>query len=125
VYPDRNQPFIAVVQDENGCINRDTVYIRVNYDCSDSLIEVPNIMTPNGDGANDEFKFKNPENIPITVTRVFNRWGEMMFESSSPTATWDGSYQGVPVNPGVYVYVIEGGCPFSRFTRSGNVTVIK
>ena len=125
VYLDRSQPFIAVVQDENGCINKDSIYIKVKYDCSDSLIEVPNMMTPNGDGANDVFRFKNPENIPISTTRVFNRWGEMMFESASPSATWDGTYQGMPVNTGVYVYVIEGGCPFNRFIKSGNISIIK
>jgi gliding motility-associated-like protein len=125
VYPDRSQPYYVIVQEENGCVNRDSVFISVNYECSDSLIEVPNLMTPNDDGANDYFRFINPENIPINSLRIFNRWGEMMFESFSPTEKWDGTYQGQPVNSGVYVYVIEGGCPFNKFMRKGNVTLIR
>ncbi len=125
VRPDVSQDYVAMVQDVNGCVKTDSVYVKVTYTCSDSLIVVPNLMTPYGDGANDVFRFTNPENIPISSTRVFNRWGEMMFESTSPSATWDGTYQGRPVNPGVYVFEIEGGCPTGRFLRSGNISLIK
>jgi gliding motility-associated-like protein len=83
-------------------------------------------VTPNGDGANDVFRFENPNNLAITFTRVFNRWGEMIFESYEPNPSWDATYQGILVNSGVYVAYIEGICASGgRFLKTCNISVIK
>jgi gliding motility-associated-like protein len=83
-------------------------------------------MTPNGDGANDYFEIRNTGVSMVTLVQVFNRWGELVFESNSIEDKWDGNHRGQPVNPGVYMYILEGICVNENvFTLSGNVTVIR
>jgi hypothetical protein len=118
--------YYAVVTDTNGCINSDSVHIAVSSICGDTTIDMPNIITPNGDGMNDEWYLKNPRNIPIVVIRIFDRWGELIFEAKNPDAKWDGLYQGQPLNSGVYTFMVKGGCPVSgEWERTGNITLIR
>lgn len=70
-------------------------------DCRDDLADV---ITPNGDGTNDSFKLFT--NCPVTdyTLLIFNRWGQVVFESSDPEQAWDGTRNGVPQNMDMYVY---------------------
>jgi gliding motility-associated-like protein len=67
-------------------------------------LEIPNIFTPNGDGFNDVFEYKNQEDWDIE-TQIFNRWGELLF--SEKNINWDGKYKGKKVSEGVYFYKIN------------------
>lgn len=68
------------------------------------LVNVPNAFTPDGDGINDVF-FVALSAVPLNLEwSIFNRWGELVFESTDPQAQWDGTYQGQPAPQGVYVY---------------------
>ncbi|MBI1184519.1 T9SS type B sorting domain-containing protein [bacterium] len=77
-------------------------------------IIAPNVFTPNGDGYNDCFRIEIPKLPPdcknFTIT-FFNRWGQQMFviEQEGNVLCWDGTYNhnDVPVNPGVYLYMID------------------
>lgn len=62
-------------------------------------IFIPNVFTPNGDGANDSF-FVTTTNIKEMKMEIFNRWGNVMTKLETPTATWDGG----KAAPGVYFY---------------------
>jgi gliding motility-associated-like protein len=53
------------------------------------------------------------------LIKIFNRWGELMFESSNILDSWDGTHKGSDVPDGVYFYIIKG----SRVNRAGTVTV--
>ena len=118
--------YIATVTDSLGCSASDSIDICLINECGDTTIVLPNFVTPNGDGANDVFRFENPNNLAITFTRVFNRWGEMIFESYEPNPSWDATYQGILVNSGVYVAYIEGICASGgRFLKTCNISVIK
>ncbi len=69
---------------------------------------VPNIFTPNGDGANDLFRVPCLESrYPDNRVKVFNRWGDLVFEASAYANDWDGRYKGTPLPPGTYFYVIQ------------------
>jgi len=59
--------------------------------------------------------------------RIYNRWGELVFESTDIDGNrWDGTFRGTLVNPGVYVYYIEGLClNHEQFFEKGNITVIR
>jgi len=60
------------------------------------------------------------------MVEVYNRWGELVFQSTTTGDLWDGTFRGEPVNPGVYVYIIRGLCQNEDdFILSGNVTVIR
>jgi gliding motility-associated-like protein len=115
------------VMDTKGCSAADSVMLEI---CSIDII-LPNAFTPNGDELNDEFK-------PIIVgwepgkyyMQIFNRWGELLFETNDYTEGWDGSYRGQLVPPGLYSYILVFEAP-SYVTRlisspvSGSVTVIR
>jgi gliding motility-associated-like protein len=118
--------YIAVVTDSNGCTSQDSVHIQVSSICGDTTVDAPNIITPNGDGFNDDWYIKNPKHIPVTLIRVFDRWGEMVFETNNPDTHWNGIVNGALPNDGVYTYVIKGGCPTSgQWERSGNITLVR
>ncbi|MCA1752755.1 MAG: gliding motility-associated C-terminal domain-containing protein [Flavobacteriales bacterium] len=84
VSPLETTTFYASVRDENGCIEVDSVTVSIHGN-----LYVPNAFTPNGDGKNDIFK---AEGVDIEYFRmeVFNRWGEMVFESDDIDHGWNG-----------------------------------
>lgn len=86
----------------SGC--RDTT--EVDYvNVVESLLEVPNVFTPNGDGKNDVFMVKglSLENFHAVI---LNRWGRQVYEWSDPSGGWDGRINGKYATPGTYFYVI-------------------
>ena len=70
-------------------------------------LNVPNIITPNGDGKNDYLKF----NLTFTDVdfKVYNRWGILIYQSTATKAGWDGrTITGEEASSGVYFYIIKG-----------------
>ena len=67
------------------------------------MIEIPNIITPNGDNANDFFKIKNIEYHPNTIVTIFDRWGKKVFESTNYNNEWKGD----GVSDGTFFYIID------------------
>jgi gliding motility-associated-like protein len=67
----------------------------------------------------------------IKSMRIFNRWGELMYErkdfgANDPSAGWDGTYKGVLLTPDVYVYLIDVMCDNNViFNLKGNVTLLR
>ena len=100
--------------------------VHISTLCSEDAVYVPNSFTPNGDGKNDLFRIRTYGLDHITVFRVFNRWGEMVFETTDINAGWDGTWRGALCFPAVYVWYIEGTC-FSgqQVVMKGNVTLIR
>ncbi|MEY4594525.1 MAG: hypothetical protein RIQ47_935 [Bacteroidota bacterium] len=84
---------------------------------------IPNAFTPNGDGMNDVFGVKG-EGIQDFELLVYDRWGEVIFESTDPVKQWDGSYKGQPVQEGTYVYQVFTK-DFGRRSRTGSVTLVR
>ena len=118
--------YLATVKDTFGCIAYDTFHLCIKSDCNDSTIEIPNIITANEDGINDFFSIKNPENIPIVYTRIYDRWGMLLYSSSEQQPKWDGTVNGVKCSSGVYAYVLEARCQYrTNIVKSGNVSIIK
>ena len=88
-------------------------------------IYVPNTFTPNGDGINDTFGIAG-EAIKDFTIQVYNRWGEMIFESANPNQRWDGTFKGVKVPQGAYVYRLTAqGATGKKENREGNLNVIR
>ena len=84
-------------------------------------IYIPNAFTPNGDGINDTFGVKG-QGITNYRLLVFNRWGEVIFESTEVKKQWDGRYAGKQVEQGTYVYELFANG--AKKGRTGSVTVI-
>jgi gliding motility-associated-like protein len=90
--------------DTNGITHTDSVTINLKICNLPPEIVIPNIITPNGDGINDIFRFKNEEFWHLNI-QVFNRWGQLIFSGTDPER-WDGTYDGKKVSDGVYFYHI-------------------
>ena len=90
---------------------------------------LPNAFTPNGDGLNDEFKpVQRYDFVKTYHLYIYNRWGQLLFETSDINTGWDGNFKGEPVQQGTYVYKIvytaysTGSEPQ---TTAGNVTLVR
>jgi gliding motility-associated-like protein len=92
-----------------------------------SALYLPNTFTPNHDGINDIFTGIGTD-ITYFNMQIFNRWGEMIFETSDMSSGWDGSYEGDIVPDGVYFYIIKYATPCSfeqKFKKQGYVLLLR
>ncbi|HKG06294.1 MAG TPA: gliding motility-associated C-terminal domain-containing protein [Pedobacter sp.] len=90
------------VEDASGC-KAEVLYIVVP-NCPPLI--PPNVFSPNGDGKNDTWRLEGLEDHPETVVRVYNRYGELVFEGKGTRPVWDGKLKGADVPVGVYYYVV-------------------
>jgi gliding motility-associated-like protein len=115
--------YILAVSDSNGCTNLDTVTIFVHHECGD--IFIPNAFSPNADGNNDLVCVRG-HCIQTMTFAMYNRWGEVVFESKDQNICWDGTYQGKPLNPDVFVYCLEATLMDGTVvTKKGNITLFR
>lgn len=87
-----------------GCRDSGIVTVHIAYD---ETVGMPNAFSPNGDGKNDVFRIVNIKYNKLIDFRIFNRWGEVVFQTTDPARGWDGTYNGVPQDLGTYDYMIE------------------
>jgi gliding motility-associated-like protein len=89
-------------------------------------LETANVFTPNNDGINDVYVFKL-ENIVELDLQILNRWGLLMYTSSSVNATWNGeSISGIPADDGVYFYIFKAkGVQGELFDGHGFIQLIR
>ena len=111
---------LQVTNADNSCVSQDSIKISV----LESLLDVPNAFTPNGDGINDEFRvvFKSIKTYKITI---FNRWGQVVYQSNDPSKGWDGRIGGKPAAMGTYYYIIDatGTDTYSNGSNQGKNVV--
>lgn len=87
-------------------------------------VYIPNAFTPDGDGLNDIF-IPVGKGITEYTLQIFDRWGELIFQSSDFNKGWDGTYKSEPVPMGSYVYKISAKGNGSRIIeKNGSVTVV-
>lgn len=101
--PQLNTDYIVIFTDPNGCTAEDTVYVTVNFI---EGIGVPQAFSPNGDGNNDQLVVKG-FGIDQMNFKIYNRYGQLVFESQDQEHGWDGNFKGKEENPGVFVWVLE------------------
>ncbi len=117
------------VTTNHGCHASDSVTIHLY--CSTSQVFIPNSFTPNGDGQNDVFYPRGTGISSIKSFRIYNRWGELMFERTNiqmndETNAWDGTFGGATPRPDVYVYVVDAICETGEpVFLKGDVTIIR
>ena len=90
-------------------------------------INIPNAFTPNADGKNDVFKIETIKEIIDFKLIIYNRWGELIYESTDKNKGWDGTYKGKTVPQDVYVYMLTGTIKDTgeQIKRTGSVTVLR
>jgi gliding motility-associated-like protein len=127
--PKFNTTYKVNVVDSNGCVNSAEVNVAVV--CNDKNYFVPNTFSPNGDGKNDVFYPRGQSIDRIQSMKIFNRWGELVFERrnfsvNSQSDGWNGTYKGKPATSDVYVYIVEFICENATIiSYKGNVALIR
>jgi gliding motility-associated-like protein len=118
--------YYVVLDDGNGCIYTDSVKIVVlDVFCYDPYIFMPNAFSPDGDGTNDVLYVRGIY-IEEMELLIFDRWGNLVFETRDQSMGWDGTYKGRDVDPGVFAYYLRIVC-FDKtlYTKKGNITLIR
>ena len=83
-------------------------------------IEIPNIITPNGDGKNDVFYIKNIDKLEWSNLIIYNRWGKKVYETDNYKNDWDGN----GAADGVYYYILNYKTYFRSDKAHGTVTIM-
>jgi len=115
-----NTVVYVTATDENGCQTTDSIIVLVT-----GTLYVPNAFTPNGDGLNDIFRASG-KNIEEFNMKIYNRWGELIFESFHIDDGWNGAIGNYLVQPDVYIWdIIAKEHTGVAFERRGHVTVVR
>ncbi|MFK7978864.1 MAG: gliding motility-associated C-terminal domain-containing protein [Saprospiraceae bacterium] len=130
VKPTTSQRYKVTVVNDAGCVASAQILVQVQ---NQQRLFIPSAFSPNGDGSNDIlYPFMGSEIQGIPMFRVFNRWGELVFENTDMAQSasldgWDGTtLTGRKAPPGVYIYYTE--INFKNGTtevQTGDVTLIR
>ena len=129
VKPTENTEYTLKVKNSAGCTTSDRVSVFVI--CNKNNVFIPNLFSPNNDGVNDVFYPRGTGLLKIQTLRIFNRWGETVFEKRSfnandPSAGWDGTFKGSQLISDVFVYVVDVVCENSSvLSLRGNISLVK
>ncbi len=116
------------ITNSNGCQTVDSITINVitedDLDCEKLLL--PNAFTPNNDQLNDRFGISNIFLIQdIEYFEIYDRWGAKMWETNITSDTWDGTFKGNEVNPGMYMYKVKYTCRDVEYVKVDNFSVLR
>ena len=119
-----DQYYVSLIAfNDNGCVDS-TVRI-INFDNS-LVIYVPNVFTPDGDEFNNIFKPIFAAPVASYNLKIYNRWGEILFESNDTEVGWDGTHNGSLVQDGAYTWDILVTTFETRTThKQGTVSILK
>ncbi len=104
-----------------GCTDSQSI----TFEVKEPMFDIPNVFTPNGDEINDVFRVYNSGSIEIESFRVYNRWGNLVYEGSGEDAAWDGTYKDTPAPSEVYIYQILFRLGNASFEETGDVTLMR
>ena len=112
--------YTVTVTSAQGCTASDSMVVNVR-----PTIVFPDGISPNGDGANDEWVIDGIELFPDCVVEVYNRWGELLFQSVGYKEHWKGIFKNKPLPVGTYYYVINLKDPIFPDTYTGPITIMR
>ncbi len=116
-----------------------TLIVTSNYGCTDTLTQLltvqdellffaPNTFTPDGDEFNQLWRLAiKSNNLTAFNLQIFNRWGEIIWESNDHTVGWDGTYDGKTAPAGTYTWkaIIESNSDFGKGTYTGKINLLR
>ena len=118
---DKPQNYLIVITTKEGCVMVDTLEIRM---FSEKNIFVPDLFSPNGDGKNDRLEIYLVGIKIFNFFKVYNRWGQLLFQTTNPQAGWDGRYLGVLQPVGTYIWQVEGLDIDGKIMRRSGSTIL-
>ena len=124
--PRGNHTYYLTVNNSFGCFIMDSVTIELLPPiCDNPVVFVPSAFSPDGDGHNDVL-IVDGNNITELTIKIFNRWGQKVFESDDQNIGWDGYFNGSLLPPDVYGYYMQCTCDDnSSALLKGNITLLR
>ena len=115
--------YLIDISDIHTCVTTDTMLIQI---LKKPGFYLPTAFTPNGDGLNDEVQPYLIGMKGLKSFSVFNRWGNLIFSTTTYGKKWNGKSQGVDQDPGVYVWIVEFyNSDNNKVTEKGTITLIR
>ncbi|MEO8760695.1 MAG: PKD domain-containing protein, partial [Bacteroidia bacterium] len=120
-----NASFVELISDVRNCFTNQSTFEVVVEPLSS--LDVPTAFTPNGDGTNDIVYVGGWGLKSLNYFRIYNRWGELVFESNDLKVGWDGMYKGTPQNIETYVYQASANTYISKepITKKGYIKLLR
>ena len=113
--------YVATISDSLGCQISETVFIEIVI----NPLFVPTGFSPNNDGLNDQLKVIGGGTTFFSFL-IFDKWGNVVFETTDISIGWDGTYKGVALPTDVFVYVVEASFTNKEIVKlTGNVTLFR
>jgi len=120
--PPDDMEYIVLGVSPDSCFNRDTVKVFIE----DPKVTIPNAFSPNGDGENDTIFLLHLGVQELLEFKIFNRWGQLVFETSDLTIGWDGMFKGEPQEIGNYAYYFKAESMYGNLVEgSGDIALIR
>jgi gliding motility-associated-like protein len=113
--------YVLTVTDANSCVSSYDLLVDPN---SAECVGIPNTFSPNGDNYNDTWILENLELYPNAKVSVFNKWGNLLYETSGAYTPWDGTHHSKPLPSEVYYYIIQLGNPENN-EYTGTITIVR
>lgn len=111
------------VTNSGGCQSTDSIYIAAENCCT---LEMPSAFSPNGDGRNDVFRPITMGHQEIAHFRIYNRWGQVVYESRQSKQGWDGTFNGQVQDIGTYMYSLSYRCADGKlYEKKGEVLLLR
>jgi len=114
--------YLVTATTDNGCVVTDSINIIID---ESTIVAMPNAFTP-GNGVNNVFKVQLKGAGALNYFRVFNRWGNLIYETKNIDEGWDGNFHGQAQPQGVYVYEVQAVTESGKvITKQGNITLLR
>jgi gliding motility-associated-like protein len=113
-----NQSYMLTATGQGNCTAADSMSVKIL-----KPVHVPNAFSPNGDGINDTWQIPNLADYPGCSVEIYNRYGQLVYQSYGYGTPWNGTYKGNPLPFATYYYVIVLKNGFRPVT--GSVTIVK
>ena len=124
VQPLKDISYTLYAEDIFGCSNA-TYYFNIHIR-PETRIELPTTFTPNGDGTNDIIYVKGWGIKDLLSFQIYNRWGELVFETSELAEGWDGHYKGMLQNNDIYIYKVRANdFRNQELTKEGHINLMR
>lgn len=115
-----NTVFNLVVTDIHGCTASSYITVKLLH-----KMFMPSAFTPNKDGKNDVFRIPPGSSVVLQNFSVIDRWGHVIFSTPDISKGWDGTFKGMDLNSGSYIYVIKGTLDGKNIFEKGTVTLVR
>ncbi|HEU5052924.1 MAG TPA: gliding motility-associated C-terminal domain-containing protein, partial [Hanamia sp.] len=122
--PTETTVYTVTGTDQYGCSSKDTVTVKVNF-VGKGLYVLPNSFTPNNDGLNDCFGIQRWGQVTDLDFSIYNRFGQKIFHTNNPNICWDGTYNGNPQQPDIFVYIIKAKAACGNIDKKGIVALLR